>query len=161
MANKVDGIHHALVGNIDVKIAEIHELMRAMTAPTTSPSVDPVHRRDTMISLTETLVSNSSDRSSTPQDGNKRVSKLAGDVSLAGHNSSCNNDGGSTWPIQKQSNSRDSSETDSPKSRFNSPIITPYETPPTVFAESIFTVNPPKSSHMSPEAHAIPTLNLP
>ena len=54
MAAKVDGIHNHIIGNIDLKIAEMHSLMMSMATPGNSPWIGP-SRQDTNISLAETL----------------------------------------------------------------------------------------------------------
>ena len=59
MAEKVDGIHDHIIGNIDVKIAEMHSLMMAMASPGNSPWIGPQSRQGTDMSLAETLNSGS------------------------------------------------------------------------------------------------------
>lgn len=55
MAEKVDGIHDHIIGNIDVKIAEMHSLMMSMASPGNSPWISPSSRQGTDISIAETL----------------------------------------------------------------------------------------------------------
>ena len=55
MAQKVDGIHDHIIGNIDVKIAEMHSLMMSIATPSSSPWIGPSSRQGTDISFAETL----------------------------------------------------------------------------------------------------------
>ena len=55
MAEKVDGIHNHIIGNIDVKIEEIHRIMTSMATPGSLPWIGPSSRQGTDISLTEIL----------------------------------------------------------------------------------------------------------
>ncbi|KAL9129707.1 MAG: hypothetical protein Q9217_001910 [Psora testacea] len=59
MAKQVEGLHNTVVGSIDVKIAEMHNLMMSMVAPANSPWLGP-KRQGTSISTAETLVAESS-----------------------------------------------------------------------------------------------------
>ena len=59
MAKHVEGIHDTVVGNIDVKIAEMHNLMMTMASPGSSPWLGPI-RQGTSVSMTETLIAESS-----------------------------------------------------------------------------------------------------
>ena len=55
MAEKVDGIHDHIIGNIDIKIAEMHSLMMSVASPGNSPWIGPSSRQGTDISIAETL----------------------------------------------------------------------------------------------------------
>ena len=57
MAEKVDNLHDGIIGNLDVKIAEMHALIKAMASPNGSPWIGPSSRQGTDISLAETLTS--------------------------------------------------------------------------------------------------------
>lgn len=55
MAKHVERIHSALLGDIDIKVAEMHNLMLSLVTPGASPMLQP-HRTETMSSGAETLV---------------------------------------------------------------------------------------------------------
>ena len=151
MASQIDGIHNAVVGNIDVKLAEIHDLMRTMTTPMTSPSLDPIARRDTVISLADTLVAEPHSETS------PYIHAKQGSYSIPAGG------GGLALPVRRRSNSLNSHGTQSSGSRVNSPTSTPtpYETPPTVFADTNYINGQPGASPDPQKASVIPTLHLP
>lgn len=161
MADKVDGIHNALVGNIDVKIAEIHGLMRTIASPAISPTLNPVSRRDTIISVADTLVAEASNQTSPYLEGHQPTLEPYKRTLVVGPSHNAKEDNGLDGPLDVRSRSQDSSRTNSPKSRGNTPISTPYETPPTVFADRGFPVDDFKSPHVLQEVGAMPELNLP
>ena len=70
MADKVDGIHSKICGgNMDSKLEEIYNLIMTLTTPGCSPSLGPTPRRDTTLSLADTLVDVSTRRSSSDVHG--------------------------------------------------------------------------------------------
>ena len=161
MAGQIDGIHNAVVGNIDVRLAEIHSLMRAMTTPTASPSLDPLARRDTVVSLTDTLVAEPHSEPSPYAHVNQGRAELCGDTHAARPCSTPTTGGGLALPVRRRSNSLKSYGTQSSGSRVNSPTSTPYETPPTIFADAKYTGGQAGASSDQQKAGVIPTLHLP
>lgn len=161
MADKVDGIHNALVGNIDVKIAEIHGLMRTIASPAISPTLNPVSRRDTIISVADTLVAEASNHTSPYLESHQPTLEPYKRALVVGSSHNAKEDSGLDGSLDLRKSSQESSRTNSPKSRGNTPISTPYETPPTVFADRGFPSNHSKSPHVLQKIGAIPTLNLP
>ena len=161
MADKVDGIHNALVGNIDVKIAEIHGLLRTIASPAISPSLNPVSRRDTIISVADTLVAEASNQTSPYLQSHQSTSEPYKRAIVAGPSYNAKEDNGLDGPPDVRSGSQDSSRTNSPKSRGNTPISTPYETPPTVYADRGFPVDHSKCPYVLQKVGAMPELNLP
>ncbi|KAL8791601.1 MAG: hypothetical protein Q9195_005806 [Heterodermia aff. obscurata] len=161
MASQIDGIHNAVVGNIDVRLAEIHNLMRAMTTPTTSPSLDPIPRRDTVISLTDTLVAEPQSEASPYAHAKQEPAMVSSDTHAARSYSTSTASGGLALPMRRRSNSLKSYGTQSSGSRVHSPTSTPYETPPTVFADSNCINDQAGAAPDSQKANVIPTLHLP
>ena len=161
MADKVDGIHNALVGNIDVKIAEIHGLIRTIASPAISPTLSPISRRDTIISVADTLVAAASNQTSPYLESHQPTFEPYRHALVARPSHNAKEDHGLEGPSGVRSGSQESSRTNSPKSRGNTPISTPYETPPTVYADRGFPVDHSKSPHVLQEVGAMPELNLP
>ena len=156
MASKVDGLHDTLVGNIDVKIAEMHNLIMTMSNPSSSPLLSPVSRRDTTISMTDTLVTERHQSASPTLESHVEKLKLASDPPLSALSSSSKME---QWPKYRQVSNRSSWRPVSRGSATSSPSSTAYGTPPTVFADS-----QPIHNHTSEklrEASLIPTLDLP
>ena len=83
MAKHVEGIHHALIGDIDVKVAEMHHLMLTLVTPGDSPILNP-RKTDMTISRAETLVADPSDtiKEAIPRPLNTRrkESKVSGNT---------------------------------------------------------------------------------
>ena len=155
MATKVDGIHNALVGNIDVKINEIHDLMKAMNTSPTPPLLAPNVRRDTVGSLTDTLVAEPvTPASSWP--GGDQGSYTQGHVPVP--SSSPDNRENRGWAMHRQDKSWNSSQASSLKSAIDSPSSTPYGTPPTVFHTATHQSSP---SHTLKTVATLPALDLP
>ena len=162
MASQIDGIHNAVVGNIDVRLAEIHNLMRAMTTPTASPSLDPIARRDTVVSLTDTLVAEPQSVETSPYLRHKQeLAGTSGDAHVARSCSTPTAGGGLALPARRRSNSLKSYGTQSSGSRLNSPTSTPYETPPTIFADNNFIKDQADAAPDPQKATRIPSLHLP
>ncbi|KAL9037202.1 MAG: hypothetical protein Q9214_005805 [Letrouitia sp. 1 TL-2023] len=71
MSGKIDGIHDTLIGNMDVMIEEIHSRVMSWTTPGSSPALTSLSRRDTLVSLTDTLVERPTRRPSSETDCEK------------------------------------------------------------------------------------------
>ena len=161
MASQIDGIHNAVVGNIDVRLEEIHNLMRAMTTPMTSPSLDPLARRDTVVSLTDTLVAEPQSETSPYARVNQGLAGVCGGAHVAESFSIPTTSGGSVLPVRRRSNSLKSYGTQSSGSGLHSSTPTPYETPPTIFADAKNSNDHCGAAPGAPKASVIPTLVLP
>ena len=161
MASQIDGIHTAVVGNIDVRLAEIHSLMRSMTTPSTSPTLIPTARRDTMVSLTDTLVAEPQTEASPNPRANQGLPGINGDTHVAGSSTFPITSGGLALPVRRRSNSLKSCGTQSSGSRVNSPASTQYETPPTIFADAKYTNGQADAAPDPQKLSVIPTLHLP
>lgn len=157
----MDGIHSALVGNIDAKIAEMHDLMRTMASPATSPSLNPISRRDTIISVADTLVAESSNQTSPNLESHQSTLKPHNHSVVVRPSHDAKGNKSQDGPLDVRSGSQDSSRTNSLKSSGNTPISTPYETPPTVFADSGIPTDHFRSPHVLQDIGAMPTLDLP
>lgn len=161
MASQIDGIHNAVVGNIDVRLAEIHSLMRTMTTPITSPELNPLARRDTVVSLTDTLVAEPQSESSPCAHISQGLAGICGDANVAGSCSIPTTGGGLALPVRRRSNSLKSYGTQSSGSKVNSPTSTPYETPPTIFADTNYIIDQADAVPDPQKPGVIPTLHLP
>ena len=162
MSSKVDGIHDTLVGNIDVKIGEMHNLVMAMNTPATSPLLSPGPRRDTLISLTDTLVPEPARAESAVSDRNAELVNSNSSSSTAGPSLNLKDEERPGWRTNKRSSSSpNSSRSHSRKSGATSPSSTPYGTPPTVFEYSQPALDQDETSHNRPKASKIPALDLP
>ena len=161
MASQIDGIHNAVVGNIDVRLAEIHSLMRTMTTPMTSPELNPMARRDTVVSLTDTLVAEPQSEASPCAHISQGPAGICDDAHVAGSCSSPITGGALALPVRRRSNSLKSYGTHSSSSRVISPTSTPYETPPTIFADTNHIQDQADAVPDPQKSSVIPTLHLP
>lgn len=161
MADKMEGLHNTVVGNMDVKIAEMHNLIMGMSSSGTSPLLRPLSRRDTLISEADTLVIEQHAETSSATGSNKEWAKSNSISSIAGRKSSPQRDESLSWQKHRQTTSRSSSRSNFPQSGASSPMSTSYETPPLIFADSEFATDQPKSPQSPKGANVIPTLQLP
>lgn len=161
MADKIEGLHNTVVGSLDVKIAEMHKLIVAMSSTGTSPLLRPLSRRDTLISEADTLVLEQKTETSPAVGSNKEWTKSNSISSVAGPGSSPQLDEILGLQKHRQTSSRSSFRSNLPKSGASSPLSASYETPPLVFADSELSPDQFKTSQSPKEASAIPTLELP
>lgn len=161
MADKIEGLHNTVVGSLDVKIAEMHKLIVAMSSTKTSPLLRPLSRRDTLISEADTLVVEQNTETPSAMGSNKEWTKSNSISSVPGPSSSPQHDEILGLQKHRQTSSRSSSRSNFPKSGASSPLSTSYETPPLVFADSELGTDQFKTSQSPKGASAIPTLELP
>lgn len=159
MAAKIEGIHNTVMGSMDVKIAEMHNLIIAMSSTGTSPLLRPLSRRDTLISEADTLVLEQN--TDTTSATNKQWAKSNSISSVTGRKSSPQRDESLGLQKHRHTSSRSSSRSNFPKSGASSPLSTSYETPPLIFADSELATDQFKTSQSPKEASAIPALELP
>ncbi len=161
MADKMEGLHNTVVGSMDVKIAEMHNLIMAMSSTGTSPLLRPLSRRDTLISEADTLVVEQNTETSSAMGSNREWTKSNSISSVAGPNPSPQHDESLGPQKHRQTSSRSSSRSNFPKSGSSSPLSTSYKTPPLVFVDSELATDHFKTSQSLKEASAIPALELP
>jgi len=161
MADKTDGIHNTVVGSMDVKIAEMHNLIMAMSSTGTSPLLRPLSRSHTLISEADTLVTEQNTDTPSAMVSNRDSPKLNSISSVAGRESSPQHDENLGLQKHRHTSSRSSSRSNFPKSGTSSPLSTSYETPPMVFADSELASDQHQSSQSLQKAIAIPALELP
>lgn len=129
-----------------------------MSTPGTSPSLGPLSRRDTISSLTETLVAEPTRASSPATIPKAGLLKPDGNLSVSGPSSSPKYSDDLNFRKQGRTSSFNSIVSNSQISGASSPNSTPYETPPTIFADSQMAHNSSPSLHKN---NTIPTLDLP
>ena len=164
MASQVEGLHDT-VGEIDVKIAEMHAIM-TMTTPGTSPSISPLRKRDTLFSMTDTLVGEPSGEASRSSSGYGEILRPENTLPTSGLSSSPEHDEGLFGHKKRQTSSRNSIRSDPRTSGVSTPASAGYETPPTVIADSLLTPSGAceascGTSQSLEGANAMPLLDLP
>ena len=139
MANQVEGLHDT-VGEIDVKIAEMHAIM-TMSSPGTSPSISPLRKRDTLFSTTDTLVGELSGEASRSSSGYGEILKPEYTLPKSGLSSSPEHGEGLFGHKKRQTSSRNSIRSDPQTSGVSTRASVCYETLPTGITDSLLTLS--------------------
>ena len=164
MASQVEGLHDT-VGEIDVKIAEMHAIM-TMSTPGISPSITALRKRDTLFSMADTLVGEPSGEASRSSSGYGGILKPENTLPKSVLSSSPEHEEDLFGHKKRQASSRSSIRSDSCTSGVSTPASACYETPPTVIADSLLTPSGAceafcGTSQTLQGANAMPLLDLP